>query len=255
MRLPRVDDQYTSVWLDDDHLLGAYVQHRILVDLLNKHLPDGATEDCLLDVGTGKGTYLPLYLRRCKRVYAVDIPWSPHQAKVDCWANVLALPFKSGSFDVVACTEVLEHVENPRQALSEMRRVLKRGGKLLLSVPFMQAEHEQPHDYFRYTRYGLQMLCRQTGFGTCYITPIGELISTAFLFGFKPLYKLCSLIARRLGIPVLASRWNPLLFITVLVPGWLGVHMYRLAQRNATLGRFWAKLSYQPLGYFVVAEP
>lgn len=69
----------------------------------------------------------------------------------DVRADVAALPFASGSFDAVICSEVLEHVSDPRVAVREIARVLRPGGVALISVPFLFRIHPDPNDYGRYT--------------------------------------------------------------------------------------------------------
>lgn len=59
------------------------------------------------------------------------------------------------AYDTVLCSEVLEHVGEPEAAVAEMARVLRPGGTLILSVPFLARLHEEPHDYYRYTEHGL----------------------------------------------------------------------------------------------------
>jgi SAM-dependent methyltransferase len=75
-----------------------------------------------------------------------------------------ALPVPDGSFDVVLCTMVLEHVVDPRKVLAEVRRVLEPGGRLVLTVPSVWPAHEMPHDYWRFTSSGLEHLMREFGF-------------------------------------------------------------------------------------------
>ena len=74
------------------------------------------------------------------------------------------IPRPDHSFDAVVCIAVLEHVENPEQVVAEMFRVLKPGGHLIASVPFLQPEHKVPTDYQRYTRDGLERTLRNGGF-------------------------------------------------------------------------------------------
>jgi SAM-dependent methyltransferase len=62
-------------------------------------------------------------------------------------------------FDVIVCCEVLEHVTRPHIAIERIFNALRRGGWLVMSTPFIFPLHEHPHDYFRYTRFGLQYLC------------------------------------------------------------------------------------------------
>lgn len=77
---------------------------------------------------------------------------------IDARANAIELPFPDEVFSVVVCTEVLEHTQTPELVLSELRRILKPGGKLLLSVPFAYPIHYAPTDYYRFTRFGLNHL-------------------------------------------------------------------------------------------------
>ena len=68
--------------------------------------------------------------------------------------------FRDGTFDFIFMMEVLEHVRDPHVALSEIQRVLKPGGKMLMSTPFVFEAHDVPHDYYRFTKFGLQYLLR-----------------------------------------------------------------------------------------------
>ncbi len=83
----------------------------------------------------------------------IDIKRNP-----DIVCDVCSMPFPDNSFDLVFLIEVLEHVHNPPKALSEIYRVLKPGGTLIFSVPFIFPLHDRPCDYFRYTKYGLKLL-------------------------------------------------------------------------------------------------
>ena len=94
--------------------------------------------------------------------------WFPHRvainitpnSHIDVQADAYQLPFHDDAFDVVVCTEVLEHTHSPALALREVRRVLKPGGKLLLSTPFAFPIHYAPTDYYRFTRFGLAHLLK-----------------------------------------------------------------------------------------------
>lgn len=75
-----------------------------------------------------------------------------------------ALPFRDEAFDAALCTEVLEHVPDDRGLLSEIARVLKPGGRLVVTVPFMFRYHPDPEDYRRYTPRGLRAALEAAGF-------------------------------------------------------------------------------------------
>ena len=74
------------------------------------------------------------------------------------------LPFEDQYFDCVVCFEVLEHVFNLDELLSEIYRVLKPNGMILVSIPFVWEEHEIPYDFARYTSYGLSSIFSDKGF-------------------------------------------------------------------------------------------
>lgn len=69
-------------------------------------------------------------------------------------------PIADNSIDAIVCMEVLEHVTNPVKAISEMRRVLKDGGIIIGSTPFIFPIHDAPNDFFRYTKFGLDHVFR-----------------------------------------------------------------------------------------------
>ena len=76
--------------------------------------------------------------------------------KPDVVGDAHHLPFPDASFDVVLCSEVFEHLKDPKQGASEFRRVLKPEGLLLLTTRFVFPVHDAPYDFFRFTPYGLK---------------------------------------------------------------------------------------------------
>jgi len=110
----------------------------------------------LLDLGCGNAPYRNWFAPRVKKYVTADSPPVGDAVEVACESE--HLPFQDASFDTVLCTQVLEHVPRPWLAASEMARVLKPGGMLILSCPQYWVLHEIPQDYFRYTPYGLRIL-------------------------------------------------------------------------------------------------
>jgi SAM-dependent methyltransferase len=78
--------------------------------------------------------------------------------------DLRSIPVEPARYDAIVCTQVLEHVPEPTAVLQELHRVLKPGGRLYLSCPFYFPEHLQPHDYYRYTQFGLRYLMGEAGF-------------------------------------------------------------------------------------------
>jgi SAM-dependent methyltransferase len=117
----------------------------------------------LLDLGCGNKPYRDIFARHVSRHVGLDSPTGYHgqASEADLWSDASALALRDESVDVVLCTQVLEHVPEPRQTVLEAARVLKKGGILIMTVPLMNVVHEAPHDYFRFTPYALELLLAQ----------------------------------------------------------------------------------------------
>jgi len=88
-----------------------------------------------------------------------DIKWeNDNRSHIHVFSPLHDIPFEDKYFDTIACLAVLEHVENPVDVVKEFYRVLKTGGVVIASVPFLQPEHKIPTDYQRYTKDGLHNL-------------------------------------------------------------------------------------------------
>lgn len=137
--------------------------------LVSRHLTRsirhaGATyaRGLLLDVGCGGRPYESVLRPYVHRYIGVDTPASTF-SQFDVAAVASHLPFTEQSFDSILCTEVLEHLSDPASCLREMGRVLRPGGHLILTTPQVWHLHEEPYDFFRYTKYGLTHLCHSAG--------------------------------------------------------------------------------------------
>jgi SAM-dependent methyltransferase len=118
----------------------------------------------ILDVGCGQKPYADLFNASDYVGLEIDSVDNRQNKKADCYYNGTVFPFMGGEFDSVILSQVFEHVFTPDVFLCEVHRVLAEGGVLLMSVPFVWDEHEQPHDYARYTSFGLCSLLERHGF-------------------------------------------------------------------------------------------
>ena len=110
----------------------------------------------VLDIGAGPfDRYSDLFTST--RYVRMETQPSPG---IDIVGSAEAIPCPDGSFDAVVCTQVLEHVPHPHRVIAEIARVLRPGGHCLMTVPQSGELHELPHDYFRYTRFGVESLFR-----------------------------------------------------------------------------------------------
>ena len=129
----------------------------------------------VLDVGCGHKPYKPLLLSpasRCEKYIGLDLPENLYEAPDLAWDGE-TIPLGDASIDSVLLTEVLEHCPRPAEVLKEISRVLKNGGFLFLTVPFIWPIHTVPHDEFRYTPFALRRLLEQAGFANAKIEATG----------------------------------------------------------------------------------
>ncbi len=132
----------------------------------------------VLDYGSGDRPYEQMLRSKFRRYVAADNPDAnaAHARRPDVHITDNKIDVDSGSADLVLLTEVLEHVYQPREALLEIRRILRPGGHLIGSVPFAIGEHEIPFDYFRYTSFCLRRLLEDTGFEVVELEVVGDML-------------------------------------------------------------------------------
>jgi len=188
----------------------------------------------VLDAGAGRGSWRHTILASATAYESIDIARRGSQETT--WiGSIEDMPqVPAARYDTVVCQQVLEHVPRPSPVLEEFWRVLKPGGKMILSVPHLSRRHELPHDYYRYTQEGLTYLVREAGFEVVQVSTYGGILS--FLhhqasFFFPGAF---------LGLPLVAN-----LALALNAPlSWLTGRLDRGIDRRALL----------PLGILLVAE-
>jgi SAM-dependent methyltransferase len=119
----------------------------------------------MMDFGCGIKPYQPLF--KVEDYIGVDYQGEGEtyeQSKVDVFYDGVRIPFPDSHFDSIFSSEVFEHIFNLPDILKELHRVLKPGGKILVTCPFAFGEHEVPADFARYTSYAMRHMFEQQGF-------------------------------------------------------------------------------------------
>lgn len=129
----------------------------------------------VLDAGAGRLTYTPRLARQASTVLSFDR--FRVREGLSLIGDLPSLPLADTSFDSVFCSQVLEHVADPGKVLAEFARILHPGGHLVLSVPHLAYLHNEPHDYYRYTEFGLRHLLEKAGFDLLEMRWPGGLVS------------------------------------------------------------------------------
>lgn len=118
----------------------------------------------LLDVGCGTQPYRSLFTQVEEYLgLELDTPENRRTKQADLFYDGDRFPVADGSFNTVLCNQVLEHIFRPERFLTEITRILRPGGCLIMTVPFLWPEHEQPYDCLRYTSFGLRDQLERTG--------------------------------------------------------------------------------------------
>ncbi len=156
------------------------------------------SSDRVLDLGSGTAPYAHLFPHR--QFVTTDL-----LSRANVRSEAGALPFTAGAFDLVLCTEVLEHVPDPDRTLDEIHRLLGPSGALVLTTPLTYGIHE-PRDYHRWTEMGLRQILERHGFTVLELRPRGGvLLSLSALLLVVPWQLLGDSRAR--------SWWQSVLFV------------------------------------------
>jgi len=157
----------------------------------------------LLDVGCGTKPYEPFFRDAVAEYVGVDVT----NPAAELEGTVEDIPVRDGSFDLVLCTQTLEHANDPARAVRELRRVVAAGGRVLASTHGVQVYHPNPDDLWRWTHAGLERLFRENGdWSAVEVTPASG--TTACLGMLVAIY--IKLLAKRvradaLTAPLIAS--------------------------------------------------
>lgn len=129
----------------------------------------------VLDAGAGRLTYRALIAPHAKQYVSADLVAARPDLDVVC--DLGAIPFQAGAFDTILCIEVIEHTRTPGRILRALRHALADDGTLIVTAPHIMYLHGEPHDYFRYTKYGLVAMLEAAGFETTSVRSVGGLLA------------------------------------------------------------------------------
>lgn len=157
-------------------------------------------EGRVVDIGCGSRPYESLFKTSEYIGLELDTPENRLTKKADVYYDGKTFPFEPNSFDGAVCNQVLEHVFEPDAFMREIARILRTGGKLLLTVPFVWDEHEQPRDFGRYSSFGLRALLERNGFEVLEFRKTMGDVRTIFQMLNAYLFKKTQLRNRYLGL-------------------------------------------------------
>jgi SAM-dependent methyltransferase len=169
----------------------------------------------LLDIGCGNKPYEIWLKGKISSYTGCDIVQSSSN-KVDVLCEANNIPLESNSFDTIISTQAIEHIEDHQGMLNEAFRLLKNDGCFILSGPFYWHLHEEPYDFFRFTKHGFRYILEKSGFEIIEITPnggawatLGQMINHTFGFnnsGANSVAKGIKYLFRKLRVYILVNR-------------------------------------------------
>ncbi|PIQ14854.1 MAG: hypothetical protein COW67_11500 [Flavobacteriales bacterium CG18_big_fil_WC_8_21_14_2_50_32_9] len=170
--------------LKNDNLKGSRdkkdvtISSRLFVDLVASFYQENIplyVSGNLLDLGCGKVPLYEAYKNYISDNSCVDWQNTIHKNPfLDIETDInQPLPIENEIFDTVILSDVLEHIRKPEELIAEIHRIMKPNGKFILNVPFFYWLHEQPFDYFRYTKFALQSMLEDAGFKVLKLEPMG----------------------------------------------------------------------------------
>jgi SAM-dependent methyltransferase len=234
--------------------IGAIIADEFRDDFVEKAFDDLKERERLLDLGCGSRPFRRVYDNLVAYSVGVDVPFSPHElGDVQVYAYGTSLPFCDASFNVVLCTEVMEHVPEPEKLLREVNRVLRPGGLLILTTPFLVPLHEPPYDFYRYTLYGLKYLCDKAGLSVQHINPFAEMTGVVIFFLVQTQLKFWYALSRGTKLSVIYSLYNPFIFLLVYLPQKIYVRMSRWCLKTRALRALYERMAYTTIGYGLIA--
>lgn len=193
----------------------------------------------LVDLGCGEAPHKNYFLQYVDKYIGVDWTNTLHNSKADIVSNLnVKIELEDNYADTIVSLSVMEHLCEPQTFLNESYRILKKDGTIILGVPWMWWIHEAPHDYFRYTPYGLKYMFKKTGYKDIHIQPTTGFFTMWFLkinyFSLKW---------------IKGSKIRRALTKICLIPFWYASQ--KLAPWLDSLHRGW---SLESAGFFVVAK-
>jgi ubiquinone/menaquinone biosynthesis C-methylase UbiE len=207
----------------------------------------------ILDIGCGDHKYSVLYENNSSHLVNIDI--NEGKKKLDCISNAHHLCFKSNSFDLILFCEVFEHLYNPLCAISEIERLLKKGGFAIITWPFMHHIHDIPNDFFRMTEFGFERMITNFSLSIEKFQRRGNIFS---LIQNIAGYFISALLEKLILVPVLGKVFKPIAILSVNIIGYTYKLNYLVLKNSkgvnpskigSSLNGPMGKLALWPVGY------
>ena len=230
---------------------GAIIENTIRANQLKTFFENLGQKECLLDLGCGPRPYFSIYQPYFSKTIGADLADSPFPKKeIDLYCSAIEVPLPNESVDVILCTEVLHDLPEPDLFFIEVKRLLKKGGVLVMTSPFVVPIVDGSFDHYRYTKQGLIYRIQKSGLEVKSIEEVGDLFATVVTLSIKPILKLFNALSKMLHIKAIYSVYNPFLFILVVLPQVI----YLFFSKAPLVKSIFKRFRYGPIGYVSIAQ-
>ena len=230
---------------------GAIIENTIRANQLKAFFENLGQKECLLDLGCGSRPYFSIYQPYFSKTIGADLADSPFPKKeIDIYCSATQVPLPYESVDVILCTEVLHDLAEPDLFFTEVKRLLKKGGVLVMTSPFVVPIVDGSFDHYRYTKQGLIYRIQKSGLEVKSIEEVGDLFATIITLCIKPSLKIFNALSKMLHIKAIYSIYNPILFILIVLPQLFYLFLSNLPIIKSIFKRF----RYGPIGYVSIAQ-
>lgn len=219
---------------------------RFIRDSIRKNLNSIENHYCLLDIGAGSQKYRHIVEEFHLKYISCDLPGSYYEELQSFLCDASRLTGRDNEYEFCLQVQVLEHLHTPQLSITEIARVLKPGGKLLLATNFLYPIHGEPDDYYRFTKFGLQKLVENAGMKLVSIEAIGGLfkfLSTSLQFQRDFFFRSKLLFPNKVELKVAITPVR----LSINIVFMIAIITLNVVDRFCLLPKFTS-------GYFVVAE-
>lgn len=230
---------------------GAIIENTLRSKMLRSFLEKNGGGPVMLDLGCGTRPYRSIYQPYFEKTIGAELPETPFpQEGIDIFCTATSVPLPDESVDFILCTEVLHDLPEPDLFFNEVRRLLKPGGTLFLTSPFVVPIVDGLFDHYRYTEHGLRYRIHKAGLTIDRIDSVGDIFASALTLSIKPTLKAINAICKFIRIPGAYSSANPFIFLLAVAPQLI----YLILLRTPGFRTLFKHFNYGPLGYVSIVR-
>lgn len=191
----------------------------------------------LIDIGCGRQPYKKAILPYVKKYIGVDHPQVSKKYETedrpDILADALDIPLPNNYSDITAMISVLEHLPEPELAIKEAYRITKKGGVFVTITIQNYRLHDEPYDFFRYTKYGLKKIISSSGFKIVKVTPLGNypILASQYLNAFM-LYTVKGMFKSNLFVKSIAAILLPFIILISIVSNVIALFITKFGYKD-----------------------